>query len=80
MKLLTNNPDKVQNLVSEGVHVVERLEMRPKILTQETLAYLNTKVERMNHILGLGVFNLPTLITPKNVKHNLNLLPPNYFY
>lgn len=50
IRLLTNNPDKVEGLVKGGIEVAER---RPiKIEPNETNAsYLNTKRDLMGHIL-----------------------------
>lgn len=51
VRLLSNNPQKVQGLREEGIEVVERvaLEISPKSLTE---AYLRTKKEKMGHILS----------------------------
>lgn len=53
VRLLTNNPDKVDALVEGGVHVVERI---PHMVSVPALAkdYLNTKSARMGHFLGHG--------------------------
>ena len=53
VRLLTNNPDKVQQLEKLGVKVVERVSMVPKLLSTDNLAYLTTKITRMNHLLDL---------------------------
>ncbi|HEY8486218.1 MAG TPA: bifunctional 3,4-dihydroxy-2-butanone-4-phosphate synthase/GTP cyclohydrolase II [Limnochordales bacterium] len=54
VRLLTNNPSKVQDLEAYGVHVVERLPLnvapRP-----ENLRYLLTKQQKLGHLLGLPV-------------------------
>jgi len=52
IRLLTNNPDKVESLQSQALAVVERVPMRPSI-NRENAAYLSTKVQRMRHILDL---------------------------
>jgi GTP cyclohydrolase II len=52
--LLTNNPDKVQKLSKEGIKITKRINMVPKQLTLDNLAYLTTKVDRMNHFLDLN--------------------------
>lgn len=51
VKLLTNNPRKITALNDYGVDVVERvaLEIAP---TQNNIAYLNTKREKLGHLLG----------------------------
>jgi 3,4-dihydroxy 2-butanone 4-phosphate synthase/GTP cyclohydrolase II len=50
MKLLTNNPRKIKGLEGYGLTVVERvpLEMLP---TEDNIAYLKTKQEKLGHIL-----------------------------
>ena len=52
VRLLTNNPAKVESLERDGVRVVERLPLlsssRP-----ENVDYLRTKAERMRHQLGI---------------------------
>ncbi|MGA1873955.1 MAG: GTP cyclohydrolase II [Thermoplasmatota archaeon] len=50
IRLLSNNPDKVQKLRALGVHITERIPIEPKV-HRENLKYLTTKVERMGHIL-----------------------------
>lgn len=49
--LLSNNPDKVQGLVQEGINVEERvpLEIPPNSITRE---YLKIKKEKMGHLLN----------------------------
>ena len=53
IRLLTNNPVKIQSLDSLGVIVSDRIEFAPAI-NPENARYLETKVTRMNHILDLG--------------------------
>ncbi|EJD53966.1 GTP cyclohydrolase II, partial [Auricularia subglabra TFB-10046 SS5] len=56
VRLLTNNPDKIAALASEGIRVAERVEMVPKAwrCDQEDLErYLKTKITRMGHLLDL---------------------------
>ena len=53
VRLLTNNCEKVQKLEASGILVSERIEMIPTVVTPENLAYLATKVEKMNHVLDL---------------------------
>jgi 3,4-dihydroxy 2-butanone 4-phosphate synthase/GTP cyclohydrolase II len=50
--LITNNPAKFEGLEAEGVEVVERvrLDLAP---TEENLRYLQTKRDRMGHLLDL---------------------------
>ena len=53
VRLLTNNPDKVQALENYGLKVVERvaLEMPPRSANR---AYLQTKRAKFGHLLSLG--------------------------
>lgn len=50
IKLLSNNPDKVQQLESAGVKVVERVPCQPRI-SKISRAYLETKKSKMGHLL-----------------------------
>lgn len=51
VRLLSNNPEKVQGLEKEGIQVVERvaLEISPNSTTQE---YLKIKKEKLGHLLS----------------------------
>ena len=51
IKLLTNNPEKIEQLARYGVKVVERLPMIIKP-TEYNRAYLETKTEKSGHLLG----------------------------
>jgi GTP cyclohydrolase II len=51
VKLLSNNPDKVAQLERGGVRVVERVPCRPQT-SQHSRSYLQTKKEKLGHILG----------------------------
>ncbi len=53
VRLLTNNPGKIEGLEQSGIPVVERIPM-PPALNVENAAYLATKVERMRHLLNLN--------------------------
>ena len=50
VRLLSNNPDKVQQLESAGIRVVERVPCRPKI-SHISRAYMETKRTKMGHLL-----------------------------
>ena len=52
IRLMTNNPDKVEQLVEHGVNVVERVEHKAG-LCSENREYLRTKAARMRHILPI---------------------------
>lgn len=52
IKLLTNNPDKMEALVGDGIQVEERLpiEIKPG---KYSFDYMKTKKEKMNHLLTM---------------------------
>ena len=50
VRLLSNNPDKVQQLEGAGIRVVERVPCRPRT-SQVSRAYLETKRTKMGHLL-----------------------------
>jgi hypothetical protein len=51
IRLLTNNPKKIQQLQKHGIEIVERV---PLIIepTEENRLYLTTKEKRAGHLLG----------------------------
>ncbi len=51
IRLMSNNPEKVEAMESAGVHVVERVPVLVPPLESRS-AYLQTKKERMGHLLG----------------------------
>jgi 3,4-dihydroxy 2-butanone 4-phosphate synthase/GTP cyclohydrolase II len=52
LRLMTNNPDKVESLAEHGLVVVERVPLQTAVhLHNHT--YLTTKVQRMRHLLDL---------------------------
>ncbi|MEE8460580.1 MAG: GTP cyclohydrolase II [Acidobacteriota bacterium] len=52
VRLMSNNPDKIQGLSAEGIDVVERI---PLIVKASSLSrnYLKTKKEKLGHLLDL---------------------------
>ena len=50
VRLLTNNPGKTSSLESYGIHVAERVPLTPRP-NDHNLAYLQTKRDRMGHVL-----------------------------
>lgn len=52
VRLLTNNPDKIDQLKGYGVEVSERIPLQPTP-REENLRYLATKVESMRHDIEL---------------------------
>ena len=57
VRLLTNNPEKIQALEALGMPVVERV---PVVATvhEDNRHYLETKARRMRHLLDLGSLSL----------------------
>jgi 3,4-dihydroxy 2-butanone 4-phosphate synthase/GTP cyclohydrolase II len=49
--LLSNNPDKVQQLESAGIQVIERVPCRPRT-SHHSKFYLRTKKNKLGHILA----------------------------
>jgi 3,4-dihydroxy 2-butanone 4-phosphate synthase / GTP cyclohydrolase II len=54
IRLITNNPRKVQALNAGGVSVTERIPT-PSMANDDNIAYLRTKRDRMGHLLDLPV-------------------------
>ncbi|MFI4853734.1 MAG: GTP cyclohydrolase II [Phycisphaerales bacterium JB065] len=59
VRLLTNNPDKIDQLERYGVPVVERVPLQPTP-REENFRYLATKVESMRHDIKLPGLNTRT--------------------
>ncbi len=56
IRLLTNNPTKIQRLTELGIHVAERVPLEAAVCS-ENARYLFTKANRMNHLLDIdGLF------------------------
>jgi GTP cyclohydrolase II len=51
LRLLSNNPDKVQQLESAGIRVVERVPCRPRT-SHHSKFYLRTKKDKLGHLLA----------------------------
>lgn len=62
IKLLTNNPKKVDGLINSGIHVVERLPHLTEI-PHHAHAYMKAKGMRMGHIIDKrkDLFSFPNL-------------------
>lgn len=58
VRLLTNNPDKIETLQTLGIDVTERVPVEPTVY-RDNAGYLFTKVTRMNHLLNLGPMRIP---------------------
>lgn len=52
VRLMTNNPHKIERLQALGVTITERVPLVPTI-TDENEQYLRTKAQRMRHLLDL---------------------------
>lgn len=52
IRLITNNPTKIQNLEKQNIIVAERVPIVPTV-NGDNASYLQTKVQRMNHLLNL---------------------------
>jgi GTP cyclohydrolase II len=50
IRLLSNNPEKVRQLESAGIRVVERVPCQPRV-SKTSRAYLRTKKSKMGHLL-----------------------------
>jgi GTP cyclohydrolase II len=50
IRLLSNNPEKVRQLESAGIQVVERVPCQPRV-SKISRAYLKTKKRKMGHLL-----------------------------
>jgi GTP cyclohydrolase II len=50
IRLLSNNPEKVRQLESAGIEVVERVPCQPRV-HKSSRAYLQTKKKKMGHLL-----------------------------
>ena len=68
IRLLTNNPLKIESLRGLGVSVTARVPVQPQV-TAENVAYLTTKARRMNHLLNLAPL-LDVLVSPGDNGHH----------
>ena len=62
IRLLTNNPDKIQHLRSLGVEVQARVPLETTV-HDDNAHYLFTKVQRMHHLLNLNL--VPIQVEPR---------------
>jgi 3,4-dihydroxy 2-butanone 4-phosphate synthase/GTP cyclohydrolase II len=53
IRLMTNNPDKVDSLRNLGIDIVDRVPLEASV-NQHNAQYLKTKVTRLNHALSIG--------------------------
>jgi GTP cyclohydrolase II len=52
IRLITNNPSKIQNLEAQNITITERVPIPPTV-NGDNAGYLNTKMQRMNHLFNL---------------------------
>ncbi len=52
IRLLTNNPHKIESLENSGIGITERIPLISRV-TPENCRYLRAKAERLNHLLDL---------------------------
>jgi GTP cyclohydrolase II len=52
VRLITNNPAKLAGLASQGIDIVERVELQPS-LNPTNAPYLRTKASKMGHLISL---------------------------
>jgi GTP cyclohydrolase II len=57
VRLMTNNPTKLEALPTLGVPVVERVPLQPTVNAQNQL-YLHTKANRMQHLIDFAPMNI----------------------
>ena len=55
VRLMTNNPTKIDDLSRLGVRVTSRVPIEPRHVNSNNRRYLLTKVNRMNHLMDLGL-------------------------
>jgi 3,4-dihydroxy 2-butanone 4-phosphate synthase/GTP cyclohydrolase II len=55
VRLLTNNPRKIESLQASGIPMAARVPLPPRVTT-ENATYLLTKMLRMSHLLNLDAF------------------------
>jgi len=53
IRLITNNPAKIEGLEDSGITVKERIPIETEII-EDNRKYIRTKAERMNHIIDMG--------------------------
>lgn len=61
VRLLTNNPEKIETLQTLGMDVIERVPVEPTV-HPDNAQYLFTKITRMNHLLNLEL--VPLTVSP----------------
>lgn len=57
VRLMTNNPAKIDALEAAGIRVEERVALTP-VLQTENVKYVRTKMEKMRHLISLDAVRL----------------------
>jgi 3,4-dihydroxy 2-butanone 4-phosphate synthase/GTP cyclohydrolase II len=68
IRLLTNNPAKIEGLEKHGVRISNRIPMRARV-TKENSSYLRTKVEQMQHLLDLDSLVPEDRLRPRPMRY-----------
>ncbi len=71
IRLITNNPSKIEGLSGEGIVITERIGFESSV-TPENIRYLQTKVERMSHLLKLKNIKTVTVSDTLNEPQSRN--------
>jgi 3,4-dihydroxy 2-butanone 4-phosphate synthase/GTP cyclohydrolase II len=72
VRLLTNNPSKIDTLRELGMAVTERVPVEPTIYA-DNAQYLFTKVTRMNHMFSLGFAPTPFIPVALTANQDANV-------
>jgi 3,4-dihydroxy 2-butanone 4-phosphate synthase/GTP cyclohydrolase II len=73
VRLITNNPEKIESLEAYGVDIVERIPLQPH-LNEHNTEYLQTKMERMHHMLELRGAPVTSRHADRKVQDSLAVL------
>jgi GTP cyclohydrolase II len=71
VRLLTNNPRKIQNLTDLGIPVTDRVPVETTVYA-DNANYLITKVQRMDHLLDIASIPASLLDQPRNGNGSLH--------
>lgn len=69
VRLMTNNPGKIEELEQRGIPVVERISLVTTVY-KDNYAYLLTKAQRMHHLIDLG--NMSLVVADRHSNKNGN--------
>lgn len=54
IRLLTNNPDKIERLRELGITVTDRVAISPQLVNDQNRKYFSTKITKMRHMFSIG--------------------------